>query len=92
MLPIWIPPLRARAGDIDALARHFCRQFGAANGREASWRSRPTRWRGCGKQPWPGNVRQLQNFIERLVVLSDGDGADRGGRRCASWRASRPSP
>ena len=34
VLPIWMPALRARAGDVEALARDFCRQFGAANGRE----------------------------------------------------------
>ena len=33
VVPIWIPALRARAGDVESLARHFCRQFGEANGR-----------------------------------------------------------
>jgi two-component system response regulator AtoC len=72
VLPIWIPPLRARAGDIDALATHFCRQFGAANGR-GDLKIASDALALLRRQAWPGNVRQLQNFIERLVVLSDGD-------------------
>ena len=72
VLPIWIPPLRARLGDIDALATHFSRQFGAANGR-GELPITPDALARLRQQAWPGNVRQLQNFIERLVVLSDGD-------------------
>ena len=72
VLPIWIPALRARAGDIESLARDFCRHFGAANGRGAIELA-PDALALLQKQPWPGNVRELQNFIERLVVLSDGE-------------------
>jgi two-component system response regulator AtoC len=71
VLPIWIPALRARPGDIEPLARDFCRQFGAANGR-GSIELAPDALALLQKQSWPGNVRELQNFIERLVVLSDG--------------------
>jgi two-component system response regulator AtoC len=71
VLPIWIPALRDRPEDIEALALRFCRQFGEANGRGALG-IEPTALAMLGHQPWPGNVRQLQNFIERLVVLSDG--------------------
>jgi len=66
-----VPPLRARPEDIEALALHFCQSMSAANGRgslvldvKAIDRLRA--------YTWPGNVRQLQNFIERLVVLSTG--------------------
>jgi two-component system response regulator AtoC len=65
-----MPPLRARRGDVELLAHEFCRSFGAANGKpdivltdEAIALLRAQRW--------PGNVRQLVNLIERLVVLSD---------------------
>ncbi|HXU03919.1 MAG TPA: sigma 54-interacting transcriptional regulator, partial [Polyangia bacterium] len=71
VLPIWIPALRARAGDVEPLARDFCRQFGAANAR-GEIELAPDALALLKKQPWPGNVRELQNFIERLVVLSDG--------------------
>jgi two-component system response regulator AtoC len=71
VVPIVMPPLRARPEDIDALALQFLATLGAANGRpdvrlDAAALARL-------RQPrWPGNVRQLQNFIERLVVFSDG--------------------
>ena len=71
VVPLEVPPLRARPGDILVLARHFAKAAAAANGRS-----------GCtleaqagvllAAQPWPGNVRQLENFVERLVVLYDG--------------------
>jgi two-component system response regulator AtoC len=71
VVPLEVPPLRARPGDIALLARHFAAVAGRANGRE-----------GCAldaaasalltAQAWPGNVRQLENFVERLVVLYDG--------------------
>ncbi len=69
VVPLWVPPLRARRNDIELLARHFVAVFGAANGRPdvdlTEGASRVLRARR-----WPGNVRQLQNFVERLVVLS----------------------
>jgi two-component system response regulator AtoC len=69
VVPAWMPPLRARQGDIDALARHFCAALGAANGRpDASLDVDALA--ALREQPWRGNVRQLQNFIERLVVLA----------------------
>jgi two-component system response regulator AtoC len=72
VLPIWIPPLRERPEDIEALATTFCRQFGKSNGRgELAIAGEALAL--LKTLPWPGNVRQLQNFVERLVVLSDGD-------------------
>src|SRR5450432_4604906 len=72
VLPIWIPPLRERPEDVDPLAGRFCREAGAANGRGELPIS-PQALAILARQPWPGNVRQLQNFVERLVVMSDGD-------------------
>ena len=72
VVPIWMPPLRERPGDIDALARHFCAALGAANGRpEVTLDAGAIE--ALRRAPWPGNVRQLQNFIERLVVLTSGE-------------------
>ena len=71
VVPLAIPALRERREDIELLARHFAKVFRDAN-------AKPTLELDQGalellsQQPWPGNVRQLQNFIERLVVLSDG--------------------
>jgi DNA-binding NtrC family response regulator len=70
VVPVNLPPLRSRAGDIALLARKFVALHAKANGRRIDiGESAIAR---LEQEPWPGNVRQLQNFIERLVVLSDG--------------------
>ena len=65
-----VPPLRERASDIEAMALHFCAAASVANGRALAMLDADALDLLKG-QPWPGNVRQLQNFIERLVVLSE---------------------
>jgi DNA-binding NtrC family response regulator len=65
VVPIVVPPLRERPGDCERLVRHFATTFGGATiDAEAV--------RRLVLHPWPGNVRQLQNFVERVVVLADG--------------------
>ncbi|ATB31126.1 sigma-54-dependent transcriptional regulator [Melittangium boletus] len=71
VVPVWLPPLRVRPEDIEPLARHFLEVHARANGRPP-FTLTPDGLAALCAQPWPGNVRQLQNFIERLVVLSDG--------------------
>ena len=71
VIPLWVPPLRARGGDLTRLAQHFCAQQGQQNGRPGL-RLEPDALDRLAAQDWPGNVRQLQNFVERLVVLGDG--------------------
>ncbi|NTX37622.1 sigma-54 dependent transcriptional regulator [Myxococcus sp. CA033] len=71
VVPLWLPALRERPEDIEPLARHFLDVHARTNGKP------PFTLTADGlaviqAQPWPGNVRQLQNFLERLVVLSDG--------------------
>jgi DNA-binding NtrC family response regulator len=72
VVPIWVPPLRERAGDIGRMASHFCAGFGQLSGRphiafdDAALAL-------LAAQRWPGNVRQLQNLVERLVVLAESD-------------------
>jgi two-component system, NtrC family, response regulator AtoC len=70
VVPVWTPPLRARHGDVEILARQFCRVLGKANGIEKS-ELLDDAIALIVAQRWPGNVRQLQNFIERLVVLCE---------------------
>jgi two-component system response regulator AtoC len=73
VVPITSPPLRDRPGDIEPLVRHFLASFGPANGRPKAALT-PGSMGLLVAQKWPGNVRQLQNFIERLVVLApEGD-------------------
>jgi two-component system response regulator AtoC len=70
VVPILLPPLRARPEDVEPLAKHFCTVHGEANGRKGI-AFEPAAIDVLRAQSWPGNVRQLQNFVERLVVLSD---------------------
>ena len=66
VFPIRIPPLRERVGDIPLLAKYFARQFGAEDIRfDARALQKMERY------SWPGNVRQLQNVIQRAIILSD---------------------
>jgi len=69
VIPIWSPPLRERRDDIGRLSAHFCAKFGAVNGRGVTLSDDAIA--ALQAEPWPGNVRQLQNLVERLVVLSD---------------------
>jgi two-component system response regulator AtoC len=71
VVPVWLPPLRARPEDIEPLARHFLDMHAKVNGRQPFTLAADA-LQALEAQPWPGNVRQLQNFMERLVVLSDG--------------------
>ena len=70
VIPLDVPPLRARPGDVELLATRFAEGHAQATGRPIVLEKAVlTR---LASQKWPGNVRQLQNFVERLVVLSDG--------------------
>jgi two-component system response regulator AtoC len=69
VVPLWLPPLRARRDDIELLARHFCQTIAVANGKPPITLDDGA-VRFLRSQRWPGNVRQLQNFVERLVVLA----------------------
>jgi two-component system response regulator AtoC len=71
VLPVWIAPLRARRADIEDLASHFCAEVARASGK-GNVTLNADALRALVGQRWPGNVRQLQNFVERLVVLSGG--------------------
>lgn len=66
-----LPPLRERRDDIEALARHFCRQTNREAGRSVELA--PEAMARIMSAQWRGNVRELQNFIERLVVLAEGN-------------------
>ena len=69
VVPIQMPPLRTRTDDVALLVKHFLSIFGEQNGRPKVSVSADALAR-LTAQGWPGNVRQLQNFIERLVVLA----------------------
>jgi DNA-binding NtrC family response regulator len=74
VVPITIPPLRERKDDAARLVRHFVADLTrSVLGTTASMRIDDGAVALLAEQPWPGNVRQLQNFVERLVVLADAD-------------------
>jgi formate hydrogenlyase transcriptional activator len=71
VFPIRVPPLRERCEDIPLLVRHFALQFARRmNKRIASIPSETMST--LGDYHWPGNIRELQNVIERAVILSSG--------------------
>jgi DNA-binding NtrC family response regulator len=76
VIPLRIVPLRLRKDDIPLLASHFCQVFCAENGRPLLPISE-TAMRCLVSLDWPGNVRQLQNVIERAVILCTGTELDR---------------
>jgi two-component system, NtrC family, response regulator AtoC len=76
VVPLWLPPLRVRREDIAALARHFCGRLGAANGKPDACLDAGALDALCS-YAWPGNVRQLENFVERMIVLTDGPAISR---------------
>ncbi len=67
ILPITIPPLRAHAEDIPLLIEDFLKHFVAKHKRRRK-RLSAEAMQLCQRFPWPGNVRQLRNMIERLVI------------------------
>ena len=75
VLPIPIPPLRERPEDIETLARHFVSQFGRRLGKRFTGIS-PGSLTRLQRYTWPGNIRELQNVIERACVLGTGPAVD----------------
>jgi DNA-binding NtrC family response regulator len=69
VIPILLPPLRARAQDIDALVAHFLRRFANHHGKPLPKVGART-LESLRRAPWPGNVRELQNCVERAVLLA----------------------
>jgi DNA-binding NtrC family response regulator len=69
VVPVVMPPLRERAGDIPLLIEKFFDRFGARHKRGRK-RMSPEALRVCQRFPWPGNVRQLRNAVERMVITS----------------------
>jgi formate hydrogenlyase transcriptional activator len=71
VFPISLPPLRERREDIPALASHFVEIYSRRMGKQIDDLS-PEIMSALVSHQWPGNIRELQNFIERSVILSVG--------------------
>jgi formate hydrogenlyase transcriptional activator len=70
VFPVLLPPLRARSEDIPALVTHFVETFGRRMNKEIEHIPSET-MSALRSYPWPGNIRELQNLIERAVILSN---------------------
>ena len=84
VFPIAMPPLRERKGDIPLIAEHYARQYARTLGKRIRGVS-PSAMEALLAYPWPGNIRELQNLVERAVILSS-----RRGPRARRLRAARP--
>ena len=69
VIPLHIPPLRDRREDIPALANHFLKKHGAPRGVKFSDKTMSL----MKKYDWPGNIRELQNSVERGLILRKGN-------------------
>ena len=71
VVPIVVPPLRERRGDISLLVEHFLRLYCTAN-RKPVKQLQPEIIDILEGYSWPGNVRELENVIQRMIIMSDG--------------------
>lgn len=72
VIPMLVPPLRDRREDIPLLANHFLKKYAPTAGKNIL-RIAPESLKAICEYEWPGNVRQLENMIERAVALNNGD-------------------
>ncbi len=72
VVSLYIPPLRERLGDIEPLIDHFIKRFNELHRKKIRGISKNA-LQLCYNYPWPGNVRQLENVMERAVILTPGE-------------------
>lgn len=70
VVPIFVPPLRERDGDVALLVDHFLRIY-CASAKKPLKTLKPDVLEILEDYPWPGNVRELENLVQRLVVMND---------------------
>ncbi|HKM53374.1 MAG TPA: sigma-54 dependent transcriptional regulator, partial [Isosphaeraceae bacterium] len=71
VVPIYLPPLRDRREDVEPLVLFFLKRYGEQNKREMR-KVHPEAMRRLREHDWLGNVRELQNYVERAVILGSG--------------------
>jgi len=72
VFPVALPPLRERPEDIPALVQHFSAMIARQNGwKEVTFSTEAMQ--ALQTQPWPGNIRELRNVVERLLLFVEGD-------------------
>jgi DNA-binding NtrC family response regulator len=90
VFPITIPPLRDRSDDIPMLAKYFIERF-CRDLNKKPLALAPSAVQDLASYPWPGNIRELQNCIERAVILTEGD-TIHARHLNLSFRPSTPAP
>jgi transcriptional regulator with PAS, ATPase and Fis domain len=70
VIPLLIPPLRDRVGDIPVLIQHFLDDL-LARGQNADVKFDKSAWQALLNYPWPGNIRELSNAVEHCVICAD---------------------
>lgn len=76
VVPVFLPPVRERREDVPLLIEHFLARFSMAAGRDVTMT--PEAMRLLLRYPWPGNIRELENTMQRLVVLAEDDAIGAG--------------
>ncbi len=72
VIPIFVPPLRDRADDVPRLAEYFMSELAREYGRRRKTFD-PAAMSTLRRYPWPGNVREMRNVLERLMIMVPGD-------------------
>jgi two-component system nitrogen regulation response regulator NtrX len=90
VIPIVVPPLRDRLEDIPALVQHFTAQFSRENIRRPP-RFAPGAFEALAQARWRGNIRELRNVIERLLVMTDREVIDGDDVRAVTRSVPRPA-
>ena len=72
VFPVQVPPLRERVHDIPVLVDYFAARFAARTGKKLSQIEKQS-LSAMQQYSWPGNIRELQNVVERCVILADGE-------------------
>src|SRR4030095_11688614 len=70
VVPIRLPPLRERPGDVPLLLQHMMERHGGGR----AWRIAKGTLTACERYPWPGNVRELENAVQRAIALAGESG------------------
>jgi DNA-binding NtrC family response regulator len=73
VIPLHLPPLRDRRGDVRLLAESFLRRFAEENGKPQLKSFAPAALEFINAYSWPGNVRELKNAVERAVIFATGE-------------------
>lgn len=88
VVPIMLPPLRERTEDISILATAFLEEFCKHYSLEKKVFS-PEALKSLSTRPWPGNIRELRNFIERVLILSSGNTIEKDD--VETFKSARPT-